>query len=137
MREDGATSGGNRSFDAGSRSGFDYKSYAASAARSAHLASNGTLLARLGNDAIDRRSRDRGQVTPAKFPLRANQSAHFVPIVAQERCAHLARDIRDLLEIAGHAPVAINVSHENFPIVDGGLPRLSGVAEHQAALEFV
>ena len=87
--------------------------------------------------AIDHRSRNRGQISPPQRPLLVHQAAQFRPAVADERRAHLARHVCDLLEIFLHAPPAVDVILEHFPIVDARLPRLAGVAEHQPPVELL
>src|SRR4051794_1174272 len=48
-----------------------------------------------------------------------------------------ARYSGDLLEIAENLFVPVDVSFENFPVVDARLPRRSGVGENEAGIDLV
>ncbi len=90
-----------------------------------------------GNDAVNHRRGNRSEIPPAEFPLLADQASNFGPLVAFECGTYLPRDSRDFFEVLGDAAVAINVPHEDFPVVDSGLPRLARITKHQAAFQLI
>ena len=55
----------------------------------------------------------------------------------QQRVAHLLGRIANALEDLKHFRVTVNVTLEDFPVIDSRKTRLAGVADHKAAIEFV
>ena len=77
------------------------------------------------------------KIPAPEVPLLAHQAANLAPLVSLQRGANLARDHRNFFQVLRHAPVAIDVPLENFPVVDAVLPRLARVAKHEPPFEFV
>src|SRR5437867_2363409 len=49
---------------------------------------------------------------------------------------HRPRDLRDSLKIAKHVLVAVDMSLEDFPIIDSRLSRSSRIRQHKTRLDF-
>src|SRR5271163_4191441 len=89
------------------------------------------------DDPIYRFGGDRGKVPFAEGPLFAHEATGFVPVGLFQGKAHLLRDVGDSFEAVLHGAFATDLRFEDFPIVDAVLARLSCVADHDAAFEFV
>src|SRR6185312_9463686 len=50
---------------------------------------------------------------------------------------HGTGDLANLPEVAENALVTVNVSFEDFPVVDSRLPRSSGVHKHESRLDLL
>src|SRR5258706_8870629 len=50
---------------------------------------------------------------------------------------HAPRYLPDLVEVAEHSPVAVDMRLKNFPIIDARLPRGSSVSKHEARLDLL
>src|SRR6266567_977459 len=49
---------------------------------------------------------------------------------------HGTRDSRNTFEVPEHAPVAVNVRFEDFPIIDSRFSRHAGISQHETRLNF-
>ena len=92
LRKQLSTGGLNRRLHASTRLWLCDECDATAAAGAANLAAERPLAARSCDDAINRRSGNRGQITPAKVPFLAHEAAYFTPSVFCERGADLARN---------------------------------------------
>lgn len=137
QREDLTTASGDGAFDRGAGIGFDEQRDAASATRAVHFSCESTGTARSGDYAIDDWRADGWQIPATVIPLFLHQAPDFAPLPAFEGGAHGLRDLGNDFEIAEYATVAIYVRAIYFPIVDSRLARLAGVANHDAAFEFI
>src|SRR6266852_2376193 len=127
----------NGSFNVCTRFWFYHQCEATAAASAADFAAERSVPPGGGNDAVNHRRGNRSEIPPAEFPLLADQASNFGPLVAFECGTYLPRDYRDFFEVLGDAAVAINVPHEDFPVVDSGLPRLARITKHQAAFQLI
>src|SRR5262249_10768225 len=127
---------GNGLLDAGPGFRFDQHYYATTAARAADFSRKRAFPACALYDAIDRFRGNRRQIAFAEVPLFAHEAAGFRPIGFLERDAHGLRHFRNTLEIGANLLLAVDVGLEDFPVVDTRLPRLAGVAKHQASFEL-
>ena len=137
MRQKLAPRRRDRSFHSRPRRWIDEQSDASAPSCPANFAGQRTLTSRSGNDAVNHRRGNRGQITPAKLPFLADELAGFLPVVSIESNKEPPRYVRNAREITKDSLVAPNVPLENFPVVDAGLPGLPGVAKDEAPLELV
>ena len=67
----------------------------------------------------------------------AHDFSDCVPIICQQRVAHLLSRVANAFEDLEHFGVAVDMTLEHFPVVDSRHARLAGVANHKAAIDFV
>ena len=116
---------------------FDHEQHAAAASGSADLGTEGAVLARDGNEAVDERRGDGGRIGAAKLPLLAQKASGLRPVGGSDGGAHGAGNFADSLEVAEDLAVAIDVALEDLPVVDAALTRGSGIGEDKAAVKFI
>src|SRR4029077_7171424 len=137
VRQKLASSRQNRGFHTCPRVRIDQQSHTTSAARAAHLARQGALPPRSGDDAVDHRRGDGGQIPPPKLPFLPDEPPSFLPVISTERNKEAPRYVRDARQIAKNPLIASSMPREDFPVVDAVLFRLPGIAKDEPPLEFV
>ena len=124
---------GNHLLDALARLRFNQQRNTTSASRAADLSCKRALLAPARDDRVDNGCGDRRQVAAAKNSFFSHEPGRLVPSVLYQRFfASAWVHGGDPLQIAKNGFVAFDVPLEDFPVVDGGLPRLSRVAENRS-----
>ena len=59
-----------------------------------------------------------------------------IPVVGQQRSAHLHRGVADAFEDLEHVRLAVDVTLEHFPVINPRMARLARVTNHELALNF-
>ena len=106
------------------------------AARAADLGSGRPGRPGAGDELVNRRRRDARCEPLAVVPLGGDLPADFVPVRAVERRSHGHGRIADAFEAVEDVPVAVGVALGDFPVVRAGVPRCSGIHEHNPLFEL-
>src|SRR5580692_4464156 len=128
--QDLAAGGSDRGLHSFARVGLNQHHYAAAATCPADLSRESSLPARPCNDAVDRFGGDSREIALSEGPLFSHQPPGIAPVLSFQLALKFQRDLRDTRKVEVHLFVSIDMFLEDIPIVDGRLPRLSRVAEH-------
>src|ERR1700691_3123497 len=99
------------------------KNHTTSASGSADFPRQCAVLLGHGNQLVYQWRRDSGNIRAPQFPLLLQQSGDLGPISGKKGAMHFARDTGDAFEVPKYSLIAVNMSLEDFPIIDARLTR--------------
>ncbi len=126
----------HRGFDTFARLRLDQQSDTAASACAANFSGERAIFSRGADDVINHRRGNIRNIRSPRFPFFTDEPANFVPVGAQNGDAKLLRDGGNFRKVARDSLIAINLRLENFPIINSGLARFSGVANDEARFEI-
>src|SRR5271165_5988077 len=110
---------------------------AASSSRTANLCRPCAVLLGHSDQFVDERRGDAWRVRAPQLPFFAQQAFHVVPLPPGERAMHGLRNARNLLKVANHLFIPIDVLLQDLPVVNPRLSRRSGVEKRKALVHFI